>query len=875
MNPLRTWRHWRQRRRFEAELDEELRFHLECRTEALRNAGVDPAEALRRARIELGAIESHKDGVRAAHGLAVLDAIAGELRRGLASLLRAPLFLAGAVSVLALAVALNLVMFTIQRTYLGTPPATARPGALVDLELRTAQAQMAPWLSLDEATALRRSLGDSALHVAIASQVALGHAGDPPRTLHGMAVDSHYFRLLATPPLLGRALEAGDDADPQPRIVLGHAAWTHQFDGDPAVVGRSIALGGESYTVVGVMPPEFAGLEPYRPQFWIGTGAWEDQRRRADPAAAPQRYGVSIQLAPGVSVDVARERARAALAALPDRHGDEDRTASVRLLARSGQLSAADADDSALLLLPLHALLLLVLLVACANLANLMLARALARRRELAIRAGIGASRPRLVGLLLLEAALLAAIGTALGLVVALGTADALHAYAASALSGIGMQALALRPSWLLVPAALGLALLATLAIGLAPALAATQGDLAQATRADGGLLAGRMPPSRLRGALMVAQVAASSMLLVVAAFAVRVAHDAGTLDVGYPAAAIVDLRHPAPPGALLDDLRRMHGVRDVAAIAPVPLYGHPWPGEVVVDGATHRIATHHADHRVREVFGLRLRAGRWFDEREAREGAPLAVVGAATAAALWPGRPALGRSIEVLDRDADGAPRRIPHEVIGVVDDVATGLLLQGIDRSALWLPGHAESTARPLRDIVLRIDPSRSAPLLASLARACLRHPPGMPCTPWRLADVSAWQRLPLEITRGFAVGIGLVALLISAAGLWGSVAYTVAARTHEIGVRRALGALGPDVLRLVLGATLRQVALGLALALPGCIALATGLSALAGDGIAVGALAFGAVAALLLATALFATAQPARRALAIEPTEALREG
>lgn len=875
MNPLRTWRHWRQRRRFEAGLDDELRFHLECRAEALRAEGLDAAQALRRARLELGAIESHKDGVRAAHGLAVLDAIGGELRRGLAGLLRAPLFLAGATAVLALAVALNLVLFTIQRTYLGTPPPTARAGALVDLELRTAQAQGAPWLKSDEAAVLRRALGETALHVALGAQAALGHAGDPPLTLHGMAVDAPYFRLLAARPLLGRAFEPADDADLQPRIVLGHAAWTRLFDADPGVIGRDVALGGASWTVVGVMPADFAGLEPYRPQFWVNARAWEDWQRRIDPAAAPARYGVSIQLAPGASIDAARAQVLAALTALPGRHVDDQRIAAVRLIVRDSQLSAADAEDSALLLVPLHALLLLVLLIACANLANLMLARALARRRELAIRASIGASRLRLVGLLLLEAGLLAAIGTALGLALALGAADVLHDYAASALSGIGMQALALRPSPWLLSVALGLALVATLAIGLVPALAATGGNLAQSVRADGGLLPGRLPPARLRAALMVAQVAASSILLLVAVFAVRVAHDAGALDVGYPADAIVDLRHPAPTPALVEEARRTPGVLDAAAIAPVPLYGHPWQEDVVVDGASHRLATHHADHRVREVFDLRVLAGRWFDEQEARDGAPLAVVGAATAAALWPGRPALGRSIAVMTRDAAGTPRPVPHEVIGVVEDVATGLLAQGIDRSALWLPGHAGAATRPLREVVLRIDPAASPALLASLSRACLRHPPRQPCAPWRLGDVAAWQRLPLEITRGFAVGIGLVALLISAAGLWGGVAYTVAARTHEIGVRRALGALRADVLRLVLGGTLRQVALGLAIALPACVALTAGLSALAGAGAAAGAVAFGAVAMLLLATAVVATALPARRAMAIAPTEALREG
>lgn len=874
MNLRRTWHRWRQRRRFEADLADELRFHLEARADDLQRGGLDRAEALRRARLELGAVELHKDDVRKASGLALPDAITGELRRSFGGLLRAPLFLAGAVTVLGLAVALFLVLFVVHQTYLGTPPATARPGALVDLEVRGTQARRVPWLTRDEVAALRAALGDAAPHVAAADQRALGHAGDPPRTLYGMAVDADYLRMLDARPLHGRVFASADDGDPQPRIVLGEQAWRTLAGADPAIVGRTLSLSGMAFTVIGVMPAGFAGLEPFRPQFWIGSGVHEDLRRRHGRDEGPARYAVALQLAPGVDAARLAQRVQAVLAALPGRATEDERIAAVRLLPRTRQLSAAESEDAGLVLGPLYLLLLLVLLVACANLGNLMLARALARRRELAIRASIGASRLRLVGLLMLESALLAAIGTTAGLALALLAADALHAYAASAMAGIGMDALELRFPPAVVPAALGLGALATLAIGLAPALAVTSGDLAQGARAEGGLFGGRVPPARLRALLMVSQVGACTVLLGVAALAVQLVHRTGTLDVGYPAAALVDLRHPAPPRALVDALRRTPGVREVAAIAPVPLYGHPWPLEAVVEGSTHRLSMHHADERVRAVFDLRLLAGRWFDEREALAAAPVAVVSAATAARLWPGRSAIGRRIDLVEDDGSGATRRVPHEVIGVSADVATGLLVGGIDRDAVWLPGHAASTRRPLVDHVLRIAPGADAALLADLARHCLRETPGEPCMPWRLSDVAAWQRLPLQIARGFAVGIGLVALLISAAGLWGGVAYTVAARTHEIGVRRALGARSVDVLRLVLRGTLRQLALGLLLALPACAGLAVLLSKLGTDAVSA-ALSLGAVAVLLLATTLAATAIPARRATAIAPTQALREG
>lgn len=874
MNIGLLWRQWRQRHRFESELDEELRFHLDCRAEALQRDGLDRAEALRRARIELGSVELHKDAVRSASGLDALDALFGELARGLRSLLRAPVFLIGTVTVLALSVALNLVMFGLHQTYLGSPPETARPGLLVDLDLRTVGGNRAPWLTLEEASVLRDALGPTVQHLALAGQVALGHGGESPRTLHGMAVDSHYFRMLAAGPALGRAFEAGDDDVPQHRIVLSHAAWLSLMAGDRSVLGRDMLLGGEAWSVVGVMPSAFAGLEPFRPQFWIEAGSYQDWRRRNGVGAGPVRYAITLQLAHGVSAEALEQRVQAALAALPGRTVEDERITAARLLPRTGQLSVAESEDAALLLAPIHGLLLLVLLVACANLANLMLARVLARRRELAIRAGIGASRLRLVGLLMLEAGLLAAIGSALGLVLALVSADAVHGYAASVMASVGMQALDIRFSPMVLPVTFALAALATLAIGLVPALAVTTGDLSQATRVDGGLTAGRVPSTRLRGSLMVVQVAASAVLLVVAAFAVHVAQRAGTLDVGYPTEALVDLRHPAPDRVLLEDIQRLAGVHDAAAIAPVPLYGHTWPGEVIVDGATNVLSVHYADQRVREVLGLRLLAGRWFSEQEARAAAPVAVIGAATAARLWPGQAPLGRQVAVVDPDEAGGSRTIDHDVIGVVGEVATGLLISGIDDSALWLPGHAESSARPLRDWLLRIDSQRSGPLLASLAHACLHRTRAQPCTPWRLSDVAAWQRMPLEIARSFAVGIGLMALLISAAGLWGGVAYTVAARSHEIGVRRALGARGEDIVRLVLGGTLRQISLGLLIAAIATAVLSIGLARHLEGSSTAAIPVFIAVAVLLVGTALMATVIPVRRATAIAPTQALRE-
>jgi predicted permease len=874
MRLLRLWRQLRARRRFEHELDEELEFHLASRRDELVRQGHAPELAQRTARIELGMVELHKDGVRAVTGLGTVDALSGELSRSARALARAPAFALGAVTVLALAIALNLVMVGIYQTYLGNAPSTAEPGALFDLQALTESARNAPQLTRGEIDRLRTVLGDSVRHLAISEQTQLGYAGDQPRTMYGMAVNADYFRMLATKPALGRTLAERDAQLAAGVIVLGHGAWRSLTQADPEIVGKSLVLGGEPYSVIGVMPRGFAGLEPFQPQFWIDAAAHESERQRRTPMSAAVRYSVTMQLAPHATPDRIAERAGAVLMALPDRIVTDERIAQVRVLERTSQLSALEAEDSTVLLTPIFALLLLVLLIACSNLANLVLARALARRRELAVRASIGAPRGRLVGLLLVESGWLAVAGTLLGLILAVIGADAVHDYAASLMTSIGMETMPIRFEISVLPITAALALVATLAIGLAPALAVTGHDLAAGVRRDSMLAGGRVSPSRLRALLMVMQIAASVVLLIATALVVNLARNAGALEVGYSIERLIDVRHPTWDARLRTELERLPGVVSATAIMPAPLYGHTWRIDAVVDGYSHRVGIHYADERFLDTFGIGLVSGRWFSAHEARDGARVAVISAKTAQRLWPGRSALGRYISILETDENGAEQILMHEVIGVVADVVTGLLINGVDATAVYLPGGFDGAAHRLPDLILRIDPARHATLIMAIARACLQHTPGQPCIPWRLSEVVAWQRLPLEIASRFAVGIALLALLISAAGLYGVARYNVAARTREIGVRLALGARRSRVAVLVLSAAMRHVGIGLALSLPLCVMASMLLRSTVGTDNAFPPLAYLGVPVLLLVTTLLATGLPARRATLIEPTEALRE-
>jgi len=863
------WMRLRHRRRYESELDEELAFHLDAHADDLVARGVAPGEARRRARVALGLVESHKDAVRRAHGLARLDAWLGDARHAGRSLRRSPAYAATAIAILAVSMAAYLLLMAIHDTYVANPPAMAAPGALVDLRLRDARGDLVR-LTREEAAQVREGLGALVRELALSRQVSLVAESDGPSTAYGIAANPGYFALLAARPARGRGLVARDAEDPdEPAVVLGDSGWRRYARADPGIVGKTVLLGGIAHRVVGVMPPGFTGFEPFPPHFWVDGARHERWQRDADTAEGALAYEIALQLAPGAEAEMVRGRLAVLAAALPTRAAPQARIADVALLPRQSRLSASESDGLGPVMLALAGIALMVLLVACANLANLMLTRALARRQELSVRTCVGASRWRVVRILLLESMLLALGAAAGALLIAAFGADALHRYAMGMLLQMGLEVVPIQVDLGLLGHALALATVGCLAFGLPPALAATGGDLAGGARRDARLFAGRLAPGRLRSVLVAAQVAGSLLLLTVTALFMDSARRAERVALGYDAAALVDLRHEAVDEALRRRIEAVPGVLGTTAVARTPLYGRPTPIDSEIDGRAVPLAYHRVDERYFDVFGLNPRAGRTFRAEEVAHGADVVVVSAATAALLWPGQSALGRRIRQVDPDAVyGGVREL--EIVGVVGDVVSGLAVSGVDANAVYLP-HAFDARSSL---VVRVSGRDDAALLARLSDAC-REATRIPCDPWRLSRVAGMVLVPLRVASRLGSAIGLLALSIAAIGLYGMVRYHVQGRTREIGLRLALGATGARVRSLVMAQALRQVGAGMACGLALCLALSATLARVIGAENAFPPLAYAGVPALMLLVAFLASWLPARAAARVQPTEALREG
>jgi predicted permease len=872
MSLAALWRKLRHRKHFENELNDELAFHFESRRDALTAQGHSDADATRIARQELGMVELHKDAVRAAHGLAGFDQWLGELRRATRSLARSPMFTLAAIAILGAAIAVNLVLFSIYGSYLLRTPEVVKRGELADLvELRGDDGGRRQRLTADELRSLAPILDEQSRGLLVSNMVRMMLGGSTPRTAYGLSINGDYLPLLEARPRVGRILDARDDVPGSaPTLVLSDAGWRSLTASDPDAVGKTLNFSGVAFTIVGVMPPEFLDLQPLPPQFWISTAGYTTWRGHYTGSDYFEGYDVSVLLADSASPESLRQRLLPAVQALPTRQGKDERIAEMQVLTRTSLLAAGDAADMNVAAVPIFGLVLLVLVVACANLANLMLARATAQRQELAIRASVGASRWRLVRQLLTESGLLSIVAAACGLLLCVLVVEPLHRYALSMMIGLGMEPIAIHIDWRVFLAASVLAGITTMSFGLLPALATTGSNLAAGARRDASI--GTISPSRLRGMLMVLQIAASLVLLVVAALIVATAHRAQHIDIGFDEQRLVDLRHPAADADLRRRVEQVAGVHGSTAVMRVPLYGWQSRVDATVDSQSIALGTNMVDERYFGTLGIALVAGRDFRAEEASNRSDVVIVSAATAASLWPGRNPLGQRFRLVGAEDGFIAKDREVEVIGVSKDVASGLLFVGQDKTAVYLPAQLGQQA--MSELVLAIDPSRSDAIKRELVEICNERNAATPCEPWTLAQVAAQQRLPFEIARSVASVLGLVALLISAIGLYGVVRFTVVSRTREIGVRVALGATASGVVKLVLGSAMSQVVLGVVIGLPVCLLVSWLVSDTLGWSVAFTPVAYLGVPMLLVATALLATVLPARRATRIMPTEALRE-
>jgi predicted permease len=832
-----------------------------------------------------------------------------DLRFGTRALVKRPGFTLVAVVTLALGVGVNTALFTVFDALALRPLPLKDPARLVNVYGLDAKGARRPLYSYADYLDYReRAASFEGLAAMNKAAVPLGEDapvahGDIPSADVQYAplqlVSGNYFRVLGAGLALGRAFSAEESERPgaQPVIVLSEWFWRRHFGADTSVAGKTLKLRGETFTVVGVAERGFVGTSPDAPAGWVPLmtrdlllpeGSWNYGRWLTERDA--DSFTLVGRLKPGVS----RERAAAEVAlvarGLATEYAGEGRKTAATV--ESGMTFFRLTAETLPLVAPLAVAVGFVLLIACANVANLLLARAASRRKEIGVRLALGATRARLVRQLLTESLLLSALGGAAGLLLAVWTLDALYPFVLSSLplpAGLKESfALELAPDFRVFGFTLLASLAAGLAAGLAPALQSSKTDLTDALKEEAASQGGRVARSRLRSALVVTQVAVCMTLLVGAGLLVRNALNLSALDTGLDTKHVLSAAVGLKKGAgerrneaearrlLAERLRALPGVVSVAQAYAQPLAGAPPVTNVSTEGggAGAGAATTGANYNLVsadffDALGLRVVRGRAFNEAEANSGARVVVVSESAARRLWPGEDALGKrlAIDAARADSKSGPAP-PFEVVGVARDTRSGWVWRK-DETFLYMPlrpGGAQGSY-----LLLKTEGDPRA-LGAAVRREAARLG-GLLVSVRGVEDSLEFQAAPFRALALVAGFLGALAMLLAGVGLYGVVAFLVSRRTREIGIRVALGARPRNVIGLFLRQGGRLVAAGLLLGVLGGAAVSRMLASALVDLSPLDPLTFFAVSLFLASVALAACYVPARRAAKVDPMEALR--
>jgi predicted permease len=880
-----TWR-WFDRGARRADLDEELAAHVEIARRAHLDAGGTPEEAEAAGRRHLGNALVVSENTRDTWRGAAAEQAWRDARHAVRLLGRSPAFTITAIASLALGICAATTAFSIADALLLRPLAVRDPGRLLVLTGRTAQAQGEDVSYPDFLDLRAQTRSFSGLAGSRTVRVAVTEPGaEAAQARFALMVTDGFFDILGVGASVGRTF-ARDETAVRGRgaaVVLGHAYWTARFGGDPSVVGRPVRINGVSFTVVGVAPPAFTGLNQFlQPAMFLPMAMTESLWPQPPPATFLERRDertliVRARLAPGASpVDAARElevvsaRLRAAY---PEVHRGRSFHVASELQARVTE-APATAGIAAIVV----ALAIAVLVIACANVAGLQLARGQARGQELATRVAMGAGHGRLVRQLMTENLVLAAGGAALGVGGALAV---IRAIASLQLPTDTPLALAVTLDLRVLAAALVATLASALVFGLVPAWRAGGRDVATLLRTRG--TPGLGASTRARAVLVAGQVALSVILLVVAATLVDGFRQLVAVDPGVRTRDVVMLElDPSLVGygvpetrefyrTLADRTRALPGVRGAALAGAVPFRPNFYSKEVAPEGYVFpdgvrsvKVAVTLADEAYFDTMGTPLVAGRGFARTDDEEAPLVAIVNAEMARQYWRGATAVGKRLRL-------APDGPYAEVVGVAR-TAKYVSLAETPQAHVYLPWAQHERSRLTLLVRAHDDPRALARPLAALVRAIDPRQPVFNVRDFETYLDQGALAVPRLLVR-VAGTAGVAGLALAVIGLYGLVAFTVTRRTAEIGLRMAVGARPAQVLRLVLrqgfGLTLAGTAVGLALSVPLFRSLA---AAFVGVG-PLSPLTLVAVPLLLVGITTAAAAVPAWRATRIDPTSALR--
>jgi predicted permease len=892
----------------EAEIVEELSQHLDDCYEGSLASGATPEEAYHAALVELSDSEILQRELRRVELQTPQESVVlgnsrrtnmiadlwQDLRYGIRMLGKKPGLTAVVVLTLAMGIGVNTAIFSFFNIYLRPLP-IKDPETVVHLKHEGADQDFSypDYLYLRDHTQV---FSDLIAHCEEADLLEVKSDAEGPAEIAGEFVSDNFFSALGGSVILGRTFTLEENRAPGGDlvVVLSHHFWQRRFAGDPNAIGQALRLDGKPFTIIGVLSPEFTGFDLEIPDIWLPlvlrgeVHNWNIPREDWVGKRSIEWLSVSGRLKPGRTMEEARAEMRLLHSQLASVQPKNDRQDGINVVS-SARLDQGNVGKNFLMAMGIAlAATGIVLLIACSNVANLMLARAAARRKEIGVRLCLGASRSRVIRQLLTESFLLAGMGGLAGLLLARWSIELLAALATAQddkrLDGMALDfSIDLR----ILGFTCLVSLLSGIAFGLMPALQATRVDLVTAVKEEGAGFSRRLARSRLRNGLVVAQVALCVVLLIPAGLLLRALVRILTLDPGFETRRVLVVRYNLeltgfdPPRAqlfrrqLLERLAALPGVERVSAVGGGASANITLPAEGA--GASRSfgraIYTPVAPNYF-ETAGIPLVRGRGITAEDAQAGAEVVVVSEATARNIWPGEDPLGKTLRLGNAQQDGGEKVIfpSLRVIGVARDAQNGdrigaippvflYVTQGLDSE--WYTRLLVRTTHDAREMKAAVRAEAHA--LAPNLRLWLDS----------VEEIIAGAKYvrSARITSGLAGGLGLLALFLAMIGVYGVMAFAVSQRTREIGIRMALGAQAADVLKMVIGEGMRLVCIGAALGLAASLAVAQLMKSTLFGLSAIDPLAFAAVILLLAIVALLACWIPARRAARVDPMIALR--
>jgi putative ABC transport system permease protein len=859
----------------ESRLSDEMRFHVDMQTEALVRAGLDPVEARRQALVAFGGRERYREAARDEYRARVLDELAQDARYGLRSLFHARLFTATAVCTLALGIGATTAMFSVVDAVLLRQLPYPDPNRLVMLWEHnlskgnehnvTSPANFLAWR--DETRSF------SSMAAFVATRFTVIAPNNEPVSVQARLTNASLLPMLGVHPVLGRLFSESEDQPGAPRVaLLDYGFWQQHFGGRPDVVGSTVRINDQDVSIIGVLPRDFRFFEP--------VSLWVPIRFSAEDRTWSGRYlRVLARLAPGVTLDQADREMRA----IARRRAIEVPQFGANWTALAAPLHEDLVGDSRTPLLVLFGAVGCLLLIACANVANLLLARAANRRREIAVRIALGASPRRIVRQLLTESVLLAVIGAALGVAAAVVGTRLLIALVPPEFSVASVTHVGVNARVLLF--AVGVALVTGIAFGLAPALQAARGD-AQDSLKEGGRGGGAdsRRSGRLRAALVVGEISLAVMLLAGTGLMVRSFIGLRHVPLGFEPAHLLTAdvvlqsrKYDSDTAAVQffeeaqSRLAALPGVRAVGAISYLPLSGQRSASgfQVVGQPVPPRGQEPTGDFRAVtpdyfRAMAIPIEEGRAIEPTDRRDAPEVAVVSHTLARTFWPNESAVGhelhyewdrwhtvRIVGVAGDVHHGGPRAEPFMEIYLPLGQFPYHGMTMVVRTAT----DPVSLARPLRETIRGIDPDQPVAQLRPMTE---------------LVSASLGSTRLSTVLFGLFGAIGLVLAMI---GIYGVGAYTVQQRHHEFGIRMALGAQPRDVLAMVVKHGLVLTGIGIAAGVGAALVLTRLMRALLFGVAPDDPVTFAWVAVLLAGVAALSSYLPARRATRIDPVSALR--